>query len=171
MPRQVIFFYTALLTIVFSHYLSMLNNISTVSIQIWPQIIQSLVFFFSSSLFDTVVSLPLSLYKVFVIEERHGFNKQTIGLFFMDMIKSHLIGLLIGSPILAAFIFLVQWGMFKCRFYWLVFNLNSQADKNTKMFTCVCFRRRVLLYLRLGVFVCGAVSHGSYLSNFDSTVF
>ena len=31
---------------------------------------------------------PWSLYRTFVIEQRHGFNKQTLGLFFSDMIKS-----------------------------------------------------------------------------------
>jgi|LauGreDrversion2_2_1035103.scaffolds.fasta_scaffold100331_1 STE24 endopeptidase len=35
-----------------------------------------------------VTGLPWSLYSTFVIEQRHGFNKQTLGLFFSDMIKS-----------------------------------------------------------------------------------
>ncbi len=35
-----------------------------------------------------VMGVPWSLYSTFVIEERHGFNKQTLGLFFSDMIKS-----------------------------------------------------------------------------------
>ena len=37
---------------------------------------------------NMVTGLPWSLYSTFVIEERHGFNKQTLGLFISDMIKS-----------------------------------------------------------------------------------
>lgn len=33
------------------------------------------------------LSWPFSLYSTFVIEQRHGFNKQTLSLFFMDKIK------------------------------------------------------------------------------------
>lgn len=35
-----------------------------------------------------VSGLPWSLYRTFVIEERHGFNKQTLGLYISDTIKS-----------------------------------------------------------------------------------
>ena len=40
------------------------------------QITQSLVFTVLSSVFSAVVSLPFNVYSTFVIEERHGFNKQ-----------------------------------------------------------------------------------------------
>jgi STE24 endopeptidase len=38
--------------------------------------------------FEMLKGLPWSLYFTFVIEQRHGFNKQTIGLFFLDTLKS-----------------------------------------------------------------------------------
>ena len=47
----------------------------------------TILFFLLDSIKDTVLGLPWSLYSTFVIEERHGFNKQTLGLFFMDMLK------------------------------------------------------------------------------------
>lgn len=37
-------------------------------------------------------SQPLSLYNTFVVEEKFGFNKQTIGLYFKDLVKESLIG-------------------------------------------------------------------------------
>ena len=37
---------------------------------------------------DIVLALPFSLYTTFVVEQRHGFNKQTIGLFVKDQIIS-----------------------------------------------------------------------------------
>ena len=35
-----------------------------------------------------VLGLPFSLYGTFVVEQKHGFNKQTLGLFFLDIVKS-----------------------------------------------------------------------------------
>ena len=37
---------------------------------------------------DLVLGLPFGLYGTFVVEQKHGFNKQTLGLFLMDQLKS-----------------------------------------------------------------------------------
>ena len=37
---------------------------------------------------DLVLGLPFSLYGTFVVEQKHGFNKQTLGLFCIDTVKS-----------------------------------------------------------------------------------
>lgn len=37
---------------------------------------------------DMVLGLPFGLYGTFVVEQKHGFNKQTLGLFFLDILKS-----------------------------------------------------------------------------------
>lgn len=37
---------------------------------------------------DLVLGLPFSLYGTFVVEQKHGFNKQTLGLFCVDIMKS-----------------------------------------------------------------------------------
>ena len=57
-----------------------------------------------------VESVPKTLYSKFVIDERHGFNKMTIGLFISDTIKSTLLSLLFGAPIVALLIKIMQWG-------------------------------------------------------------
>lgn len=54
-------------------------------------------------------SLPWSYYYHFVLEERYGFNKQTVRLWAMDQIKSYALGAAIGLPILAAFLKVIEW--------------------------------------------------------------
>jgi STE24 endopeptidase len=54
-----------------------------------------------------MIELPLALYQTFVIEERFGFNKMTLKLWLVDLLKSSLIGALIGLPIAA----LILWVM------------------------------------------------------------
>ncbi|RKO94949.1 hypothetical protein CAUPRSCDRAFT_1776, partial [Caulochytrium protostelioides] len=72
-------------------------------------ILQSCVFITLYSLGSTVLSQPTSLYNTFVIEERFGFNKQTLGLYIKDLVKSTLVTSAIGLPIAAAFIKIIAW--------------------------------------------------------------
>ena len=55
----------------------------------------------------TVVEIPFSLYQTFVIEEKYGFNKNTIAQFAKDQLISMALTLGIGLPILA----LILWVM------------------------------------------------------------
>lgn len=48
-----------------------------------------------------ITDLPLTLYQTFVIEERFGFNRMTARLWMIDLIKSTLISVIIGLPIVA----------------------------------------------------------------------
>ena len=50
----------------------------------------------------SILHLPFSLYSTFVIEEKYGFNKTTLGTFFMDMVKGTVLGAVIGIPLLGA---------------------------------------------------------------------
>ena len=58
-------------------------------------------------LINGLIDLPITLYQTFVIEERFGFNKITLKLWLVDLLKSSLIGALIGLPIAA----LILWMM------------------------------------------------------------
>ena len=53
-------------------------------------------------------SIPFELYSIFVIEKKHGFNKQTIGLYVSDMFKGFMLQALLGGPFVAAFIWVVR---------------------------------------------------------------
>ncbi|MBV5292068.1 MAG: M48 family metallopeptidase [Curvibacter lanceolatus] len=63
-----------------------------------------------------LLDLPFSLYQTFVIEERFGFNKITWRLWLGDLLKSSLLGVLIGLPLAS----LILWLMGSTgRFWWL----------------------------------------------------
>ncbi|KAL1366968.1 hypothetical protein HN51_021015 [Arachis hypogaea] len=74
------------------------------------EILHTLGFLAGVMIWSQITDLPFSLYSTFVIEARHGFNKQPIWLFFRDMIKGMLIAIVIGPPIVAAIIVIVQKG-------------------------------------------------------------
>lgn len=78
------------------------NLLDTFSRSFYPnQIITGLVFFLLLYILTTLINLPFSLYSTFVIEAKFGFNKTTTTTYFLDLIKSTLLVILIGAPILA----------------------------------------------------------------------
>jgi len=74
------------------------------------EIKQSITFVIFTTLFSTVTSLPWSLYSTFVLEEKHGFNKQTVGFFFKDMVKKLVVSMVIALPVTSALIGIIKWG-------------------------------------------------------------
>lgn len=66
------------------------------------QLVTGLWFFGVLGLASMVVNLPFELYHTFVLEQKHGFNKQTLKGFVSDKIKGILIGAVLGAPILSA---------------------------------------------------------------------
>lgn len=69
---------------------------------------QALVFFAILGFASDVLSMPFSLYKIFVIEERFGFNKMSLKTFFADKIKGYLLAAIIGSIVLSTLVFLLE---------------------------------------------------------------
>ena len=55
----------------------------------------------------SILDLPMSAYRTFHLEQKFGFNKMTLGIFIMDIIKNTVVGFLIGVPLLV----LVLWIM------------------------------------------------------------
>jgi STE24 endopeptidase len=53
----------------------------------------------SFAIISGVLDLPFDLYRQFVLEEKFGFNKMTLRLFFSDMFKGGLLGAAIGLPL------------------------------------------------------------------------
>jgi STE24 endopeptidase len=58
----------------------------------------------------SLLSLPFSIYSTFVIEERFGFNKTTPATFVTDRIKSLLLSVVLGAPLLAGIIAFFEFG-------------------------------------------------------------
>jgi STE24 endopeptidase len=54
------------------------------------------------------LGLPLSLYRIFVIEQRFGFNRMTLRLFLVDLVKGLAVGAVLGVPLLLVVLWLAQ---------------------------------------------------------------
>lgn len=70
-------------------------------------IVVGLSFFAILSLLGMLLSLPFEYYFNFVVEEKHGFNKQSVATFFGDKLKGLLVGCLLGGPLLALVLYLM----------------------------------------------------------------
>ena len=74
-----------------------------------------------------VAEIPLSAYKVFSLEQRFGFNRMTPGTFFADLAKQAALGAVLGIPILALVLWLMDragdlWWLYAW-LVWMAFNL------------------------------------------------
>lgn len=63
------------------------------------------------------IGLPITLYRIFVVEERFGFNKMTFKLFVTDALKGILLAAVLGVPLLLA----VLWLMMSAGGYWWLY--------------------------------------------------
>jgi len=80
--------------------------------------LQSAGFFLFFLLISTIISVPISYYSTFTIEEKYGFNKSTLSTFIKDKIKGLIISLLIGGFIL--YISIQLYNFFEANFWlWL----------------------------------------------------
>lgn len=68
------------------------------------------IFMIILSSINLVKDLPFKIYSTFVLEEKHGFNKQTPMFFIKDQIKGFVVGHLISIPISCAVIYIVHRG-------------------------------------------------------------
>ncbi len=81
-----------------------------------------------SALFvSSLIDLPFDYYKTFLVDEQFGFNKMTPQMFFTDLIKHSVVGILLGAPILFAALWLMQsagqyWWLYLW-VVWTVFNI------------------------------------------------
>lgn len=102
-----------LLGITLTFFLAKLWNFSGQTIEYlgYPgEIIQSNMFLLQTTLLSFVVHLPWALYSTFVIEERHGFNKMTIGFYFTDTLKKIAVSQVITTILVSPLIWLIKWG-------------------------------------------------------------
>ena len=74
------------------------------------QIKISLLWLALITVIGTITKLPFELYSTFQIERKHGFNKQTLGLFFTDQVKSLGLTFVIGGPFVATMLYIIEAG-------------------------------------------------------------
>jgi STE24 endopeptidase len=74
----------------------------------WGAVAQGLVFFALYGLISALIDLPLDIHRVFRLEQRFGFNRMTWRLFLADMLKGLVLGVLLGGPLAALVLWLMQ---------------------------------------------------------------
>jgi STE24 endopeptidase len=77
---------------------------------IMKEMIITAIFFCLLTLHDTLFNLPFALYKTFVVEQKHGFNQSTLGLFFRDKLIMIGLSLGLGAPILSVVVYIIRMG-------------------------------------------------------------
>ena len=75
--------------------------------QLGTGLAQQLAVLAGFALISGLLELPLSYYQTFVLEQRFGFNQMTPRLWLADLLKSTLVGALIGLPLAAAVLWLM----------------------------------------------------------------
>lgn len=73
-----------------------------------PWLATGIAVIFSVFLLSWLISLPLSIYRTFVIEARFDFNRTTPALFIADAVKGIVLAALLGTPLLAAILWLME---------------------------------------------------------------
>jgi len=69
----------------------------------------------------SLIEIPMSIYRTFVLEAKFGFNRTTAKTFFTDQIKQFLLLLVIGAPLIATILWLMDnMGTFWWAWVWAV---------------------------------------------------
>lgn len=84
------------------------------SLAAYGSLVPQLALLASFGLISGLLDLPFTLYSTFRIEERFGFNKMSFRLWLVDLVKSTLVGIVIGLPIVA----LILWIMGSTGVWW-----------------------------------------------------
>lgn len=74
-----------------------------------------------------LAEIPINYYRTFVIEKEFGFNKMTRTMFFMDLFKQGILGVMLGLPLLFGALWLMErmganWWLYVW-IMWVAFNL------------------------------------------------
>ena len=87
---------------------------------------KSIIFFFVFQIMSTILSLPISYYSTFHLEEKYGFNKLDVKLWATDMLKSIALMFVLGGPIIATLLKIIDYYGEKFVAYVMIFLLAVQ---------------------------------------------
>lgn len=79
-------------------------GVDTFGVSVWGQAL-TLIFM---AVILSLPEIPFELYAQFVIEQEYGFNKSSLGLWISDKIKSLIVGIILGAPILTLILWFSQ---------------------------------------------------------------
>lgn len=71
-------------------------------------LLTGLIFLLGLGALSSIIDLPLSIYRQFVLEERFGFNRMTPALFTTDLLRNMLVSLIIALPLLSLILWLLD---------------------------------------------------------------
>ena len=74
------------------------------------EVIVSCLWLFILTTVSTVIDLPLTVYYTFVLEQKYGFNKQTVKFFVVDRLKAFVLSQVLALPISSVTIVIVKYG-------------------------------------------------------------
>lgn len=104
----------------FSHLVSTIVLACNILAKVWiysesinpfeGEVLTSCIWLFILSVLSTVINLPFNIYNTFVLEEKYGFNKQTVQFFIWDKIKAFLLSQVIVLSIASIAIVIVKNG-------------------------------------------------------------
>jgi STE24 endopeptidase len=93
----------------------------------WGGMAYQLALFAAFAFVASLIDLPMDWYRTFHLEQRFGFNRMTPGMFFGDMLKSAVVGVIIGLPVAALLLWIMGatgglWWLWAW-IAWIAFNL------------------------------------------------
>ena len=95
-----------LVTVLYSGYFGLLD--STIrNYTLENEISPSVLFFFSIYLINDIILLPFQFYRVFVIEQKYGFNTMSLKTFILDKLKGYLLTLIVGLILMVPLLILI----------------------------------------------------------------
>jgi STE24 endopeptidase len=74
----------------------------------YPPVVTGTVVILAFMVLATLLDLPFSLYHTFVVEQRFGFNRSTPGIFIGDLLRQALLLGVIGTPLIALALWIMQ---------------------------------------------------------------
>jgi STE24 endopeptidase len=91
------------------------------------EVIRGALVICSAMLISSAATLPFDYIQTFNVDEKFGFNKMSRSMFFADLIKHSIVGLLLGGPILFVALWLMRgagdWWWLYLWLIWSAFNL------------------------------------------------
>lgn len=88
--------------------LNNMTNLSDTTPEPPSEYVQSLLFLGLGSVVSFVLSLPEDLYETFVLEARFGFNRTSWRTYVLDVVKTAVLGVALGVPVVCALIAIVR---------------------------------------------------------------
>ncbi|MFC1845030.1 M48 family metallopeptidase [Thermodesulfobacteriota bacterium] len=74
----------------------------------WTAVVSGCIFFLALIYGETLITIPISLYKTFSIEKRYGFTTQTLALWGKDLLKSLILNTLLVGFLVYVLLWIIQ---------------------------------------------------------------